>query len=36
MEVFLGVRAHMDVVVDLIEEEFSCGSRVGPQGKSKE
>lgn len=33
MEVLLGVRAHVDVVVDLVEEEFSCGSRAGAQGK---
>lgn len=25
VEVLLCVRAHMDVVVDLVEEEFSCG-----------
>lgn len=36
MEVLLGVCAYMDVVVDLVKEEFSCGSREGAQGKSKE
>lgn len=25
--VLLGMRTHMDVVVDLVEEEFPCGSR---------
>lgn len=35
MGVLLGVRAHMDVVVDLVQEEFSCESGVGgrPLGK---
>lgn len=39
MEVLLGVRAHMDIVVDLVEEEFSCGrsERAGDtQCKSRE
>lgn len=27
--VLLGVRAHVDVVVDLVQEEFPCGSRAG-------
>lgn len=33
--VLLGVRAHVDVVVDLVQEEFPCESRAGAEDTQK-
>lgn len=34
VRVFFGMRTQMDVVVDLVEEEFSCGSKAGGRKSS--